>query len=63
MEKDYNYIKNKVTKHGNGAKVLVPKQWVDKMVIVILEDIFNDAQLDQIMKGRTYRVLRGRRKK
>jgi putative transposon-encoded protein len=63
MERDYNYVKNKVTKHGNGAKVLVPKQWVDKEVVIIPLDVFMDAQLESVMKGRRFRVLRGRRKK
>jgi putative transposon-encoded protein len=63
LEIDYNYIKNKVTKHGNGAKVIVPKQWVDKEVIVIPFDVYLDANLDQVMKCRQFSVLRGRRKR
>jgi putative transposon-encoded protein len=62
-EIDYNYIKSKVTKHGNGAKVLVPKELIGEEVYVIPIDVWNNAQLDSIMKGHSFRVLRGRRKK
>lgn len=62
QEKDYNYVKNTVTAHGNGAKVLVPKAWIDKEVVIIPIDIFNEAQIDDVIKGRRFRVLRGRRK-
>lgn len=62
QEKDYNFVKNTVTKHGNGAKVLVPKEWIGKSVVIIPEEIYQEANIDDVMKGRRFRVLRGRRK-
>jgi putative transposon-encoded protein len=62
-ETDYNYIKNEVTAHGNGAKVIVPKELIGQEVYVIPTKVWEDAALADVMKGHRFSVFRGRRKK
>ena len=63
MEKDYNYVKNKVSAHGNGAKVIVPKDWIGQEVYVIPQNVWDAVRLNAVMEEHRFRAFRGRRKK
>jgi putative transposon-encoded protein len=50
-------------KVGNGAHIMVPREWIGKQCHVIPVEIFNEEMLDQMLKGHRFGVRYGRRRR